>query len=177
MHRLFVAIRPPAEIRDALLVLMGGIGGARWQDDDQLHLTLRFIGEVDRHVAADVHAALGGIRQAPFDLAISGVGMFDRRGIPTTIWAGVAPQEPVRTLNKKVEQAMMRAGLEPETRAFHPHVTLARLNRSSGSVEDYLARNGGASTPAFTVASLHLYESSLTPDGAIYTPLETYPLA
>ena len=58
MRRLFVAIRPPAPIRALLLDAMGGIGGARWQSDDQLHLTLRFIGEVDRHLAGDIHAAL-----------------------------------------------------------------------------------------------------------------------
>ena len=61
MHRLFVAIRPPAEIRRALTALMGGVAGARWQDDDQLHLTLRFIGEVDHHRAEDIAAALGGL--------------------------------------------------------------------------------------------------------------------
>ena len=74
MHRLFVAIRPPAAIRAILLGAMGGISGARWQDEDQLHLTLRFIGEVDRHRADDVHAALGAVHQAPFEIALSGIG-------------------------------------------------------------------------------------------------------
>ena len=66
---------------------MGGIAGARWQDDDQLHLTLRFIGEVDRHVATDVAAALGSVRHPPFELAVSGVGTFDRKGRIDTLWA------------------------------------------------------------------------------------------
>ena len=82
MHRLFVAIRPPTPIRERLIASMGGISGARWQSDEQLHLTLRFIGEVDRHRADDIHAALGGIHQSPFELALNGIGVFDRRDRP-----------------------------------------------------------------------------------------------
>jgi 2'-5' RNA ligase len=72
MHRLFVAIRPPEFVRLQLLDLMEGVRGARWSDEDQLHLTLRFIGEVDRHVADDVHAALGSVRQPPFERSTGG---------------------------------------------------------------------------------------------------------
>jgi 2'-5' RNA ligase len=176
MHRLFVAIRPPEPIRAQLLDLMGGVSGARWQDEDQLHLTLRFIGEVDRHVAADIHAALGSIRSPPFEIALSGLGFFDRRGIPTTLWAGVTPQEPVRALHNKVDQALARAGLPPETRAFHPHVTIARLGRGTGPVEAFVANASSLSSAPFQVASFKLYESRLTPDGAEYTELEDYPL-
>ena len=78
MHRLFVAVRPPEAIRALLLGAMGGISGARWQTDDQLHLTLRFIGEVDRHAAGDIVAALGGIRHPSLEIAISGLGTFER---------------------------------------------------------------------------------------------------
>jgi 2'-5' RNA ligase len=175
MHRLFVAVRPPETVRDALLSLMGGISGARWQDDDQLHLTLRFIGEVDRHVASDVHAALGSLHHPPFEIAIAGLGLFDRRGVPETLWAGIAPQEPVRTLHNKVDQAMARVGLAPERRAFHPHITIARL-RGAGPVHDFMARSGGTSGPSFRVDAFGLYESRLTPEGAIYTQVERYPL-
>ena len=177
MHRLFVAIRPPDRIRDALLDVMGGIRGARWQNDDQLHLTLRFIGEVDRHQAEDVHAALGSIHHPSFDLEVSGLGMFDKRGVPTTAWAGVSPAEPVHILHKKVDQAMARVGIEPDRRVFHPHITLARLGRSSGPADGFLARSGTVSSAPFRVDTFSLYESRLTPDGAVYTELETYPLA
>ena len=177
MHRLFVAIRPPSHVRDALLDLMGGISGARWQDDDQLHLTLRFLGEVDRHQAEDVHAALGSIHHPSFDLAVSGLGMFDRRGVPTTIWAGVSSPEPVHTLHKKIDQAMTRVGIEPDRRAFHPHITLARLGRDAGPTGGFLARSGTVRGKPFRVAAFSLFESRLTPEGAVYTELETYPLA
>jgi RNA 2',3'-cyclic 3'-phosphodiesterase len=177
MHRLVVAIRPPPCVRTLLLELMGGIGGARWQDDEQLHLTLRFIGEVDRHAAADVHAALGFIHHTPFDLAVSGLGMFDRRGTPTTAWAGVSPPEPVHVLHKKVDQAIARVGIEPDRRAFHPHITLGRLGRHTGPPDAFLAQSGTARGEPFRVDAFGLYESRLTPAGAVYAELETYPLA
>jgi len=174
MHRFFVAIRPPEPVRESLLDLMEGISGARWQDDEQLHLTLRFIGEVDRHAANDIHAALGAVHHPPFRIALAGLGTFDRRGTPATLWAGVAPQEPVQTLHNKVDQAVARAGIRPESRAFHPHITIARLGHTSGSIEDFLARAGGITSEPFDVNSLVLYESRLTPDGAVYTEIERY---
>lgn len=177
MHRLFVAIRPPAPVRDTLIDLMEGVSGARWQSDEQLHLTLRFIGEVDRHVAQDVVAALDAIHHPPFRLSVSGLGLFDRRGMPQTLWAGVAPQEPVRALHNKVDQAVARVGLAPERRAFHPHITLARLSRGAGPVHDFLSRRGGTTGEAFEVDGFALYESELTPAGAIYSEVERYRLA
>lgn len=176
MHRLFVAIRPPEPVRDALIDLMDGIDGARWQSDDQLHLTLRFIGEADRHSAQDIHAALGSIHFGRFDLAVRGLGTFERRGKPETLWAGIAPAEPVRALHKKVDQAIARVGIAPDRRAFHPHITLARLGRAGGGVADFLARSV-AKVPPFTADSFVLVESELTPAGPLYTELESYPLA
>jgi 2'-5' RNA ligase len=176
MHRLFVAIRPPPTIRSALLAVAGGIGGARWLDDEQIHLTLRFIGEVDRHVARDVDAALAAVHHPGFRIAISGIGTFDRRGVVEIVWAGISPQEPVKALHNKIDQALSRAGLVPESRAYLPHITLARLNRSSGSVGDFFAEWGGLSTPQFDVGSFALFESRLTPEGAVYTLVEDYPL-
>lgn len=176
MHRLFVAFRPPQHIIDQLLALMGGIRGARWQTEDQLHLTLRFIGEVGPHHADDIHAALRAVRHRRFEIALSGLGSFGRRGQTEVVWVGVGPQEPLKTLHKKVDQAIVRAGLDPERRAYSPHITLARLKRGSSPVAAFLKQPGGRSTP-FTVDSFALYESNLTPDGAVYTIIERYPLS
>jgi 2'-5' RNA ligase len=176
MHRLFVAIRPPQPIRRQLLGAMGGISGARWQTEDQLHLTLRFIGEVDRHLAGDIHAALGAIHHPRFGIAIDGLGTFDRRGQPETVWARVAPQEPLKALHNKIDQAIARVGIEPEQRAYLPHITLARLKPSSGSVRGLLEESGGLRSESFPVTAFALYESKLTPEGAVYTILESYPL-
>lgn len=176
MIRLFVAIRPPAPIRSQLLALMGGVRGARWQSDDQIHLTLRFIGEVDRHVAEDIHAALEAVRHPRFEIALSRLGAFDRRGAPTALWAGVTPHDDLKALHKKIDQAISRAGLEPERRAYSPHITLARMSRGSGPVQPLIESAGGVSSAPFAVDDFRLYESSLGPDGAAYDLLARYPL-
>ncbi|HEY0625490.1 MAG TPA: RNA 2',3'-cyclic phosphodiesterase [Allosphingosinicella sp.] len=178
MHRLFVAIRPPHAIRRQLLDLMGGISGARWQTDEQLHITLRFIGEVDGNLAEDVAAALASLHQASFDTALSGVGAFSRRGQAEVVWAGLAPHEPLKALHKKIDQACVRVGLEPERRAYHPHITLARLKRGAvGPVDAFLESAGGMSSSPFRVDSFGLFESTLTPAGAVYSMVRRYPLA
>lgn len=174
MQRLFVAIRPPAPIRALLLAAMGGISGARWQNEAQLHLTLRFIGEVDRHAAQDVRAALGAVRQARFEIALSGVGMFERRGRPEAVWAGVRPHAPLQDLHKKVEQALSRVGITPDLRTFLPHVTLARLGRSAGPIGNLMETQGGLSSPPFAVTDISLFESQLTAEGAVYTQTARY---
>lgn len=176
MHRLFVAIRPPSAIRKLLLAAMGGISGARWQSEDQLHLTLRFIGEVDRHIAGDIHAALGAVHQPPFDLALNGIGAFERRGLAETVWAGVAPHAPLRALHKKVDAALARVGVAPDERAYLPHITLARLKRSSGPVGNLLESAGGLGSPAFAVDHFALFESDLTAEAAVYSMVERYSL-
>ena len=125
MHRLFVAIRPPAPVRELLLDTMDGVPALRWQDDGQIHLTLRFIGEVERPVAEDLAAALGTIRFAPFQIRVAGVGRFDhhRRG---ALWAGVEPRAPLAALAAKIERICVGVGLAVEWRAYHSHITLAR---------------------------------------------------
>ncbi|MDT9598311.1 RNA 2',3'-cyclic phosphodiesterase [Sphingosinicella rhizophila] len=177
MHRLFVAIRPPRPVREILLDLMGGVRGARWPTDEQLHLTLRFIGEVDRHIAEDIHAALGSIHQPSFEIALNGIGSFDRRGEAVTLWAGVTPHEPLKALHKKVDQACLKAGVAPDRRAYLPHITIARLGRAAGPVQGLMESAGAVASPAFPVDSFCLFESELTPNGPIYSILERYKLA
>lgn len=176
MHRLFVAIRPPEAIRDLLIDAMDDSPELGWVSDDNLHLTLRFIGEVERPLADDVAAALGRIRSPGFALRISGVGRFDRRS-GGALWAGVEPREPVAALAAKVERACASAGLAPERRAFHPHITLARWNRRSATLADSFAerRRALASQP-FEIADFILYESRLSRHGAHYEEVERYAL-
>lgn len=176
MHRLFVALRPPPEIRERLLDTMEGVTGARWQDEDQLHLTLRFIGEVDKRTAEDAAVALASVRAAPLDLRLDGCGMFDTRGRANAIWAGVAPRDALAALHRKVDQALIRVGLEPERRAYLPHITLARLSGSAGPIDRFLAAHAALSSPPFRIGHMTLYESSLGHGGAIYHPVERYAL-
>ncbi len=177
MHRLFVALCPPQDIRDALIDTMEGVEGARWQFDEQLHLTLRFVGEVDARTADDLANALSQVSVEPFALAIRGVGTFETKGRVTSLWAGVEPCEPLAILHRRVERACQRAGLEPVTRKFVPHITLARTNASTGPIGGWLAAHGRLSLPRWGVDAFHLFESQLDPGGAHYEPVLEYPLA
>lgn len=180
-HRLFAAIRPPAPVIDALLALEDGphsyVAGARWQDEDQLHLTLRFFGEVEAREAENLVEALAAVRAAPFSLALRGVGHFERKGKIHTLWAGLAPSEQLAALQRHVESAARRAGLPPETRRFAPHITLARLNRASGPVLPFLAAYGALAGEPWPVEVFDLMESTLTPAGAEYQTVRRYRLA
>lgn len=176
MARLFVALRPPRTVRDTLLSAQGGVEGARWQDDDQLHLTLRFVGEVDRQTGDDLLVALSAIMCAPFVLEAKGSGHFEKRGRANALWAGLAPSLGLAALQRKVEHACRAAGLQPEPRTFVPHITLARLGRGSRGAGDWLVRHGDLAAPSWPVRAFRLYESVLHPDGTRYTPIAEWPL-
>jgi RNA 2',3'-cyclic 3'-phosphodiesterase len=176
MHRLFVAIRPPKPVRDLLIDCMDEGPALRWVSDENLHLTLRFIGEVERPQAEDVARQLQRIGAEPFALRISGTGRFDRR-TGGALWAGVEPHAPVAALAAKVERACTAAGLEPERRAFHPHVTLARWGRAeAAAAEAFARRTAGLSSNPWTVTGFSLFESSLSRHGAIYREVAVFPL-
>ena len=176
MHRLFVAIRPPQNVRDLLIDAMDDSPDFRWQDEEQLHLTLRFAGEVDRPVANDLADALGRIRAEPFSLRIAGVGRFEQRN-SGALWAGVEPKEPVAALAARVERVCQSVGLEPERRAFHPHITLARWKgRRTREVESFIERRGGIASPPFEVDRFALFESRLSRHGAHYEEVASFPL-
>lgn len=175
MHRLFIAIRPPLRVRQQLLGVMAGVRALRWQTDDQLHLTLRFIGEVERHQASDLAAALGQVRTEPFEIELQGMGMFERRR-QGALWAGIRPSEPLQNLNAKVERACQAAGLQAERRSFHPHITLARWKGRKPGLGPFLELHAGLSSPPWEVFEFILFESRLGREGAHYEAVESYAL-
>lgn len=176
MHRLFVALRPPPAMRAHLLDAMQGVDAARWQDDDQLHLTLRYVGVVERPLAEDIALALQAVRAPAFDLALNGVGQFDAGSRGRALWAGVTPHDAVAALHRKINHALVRTGVAPEGRAFLPHITLARLNRSSGPTEGFLVANAALTSPPMRFDRFTLYESHLGGEGAWYEAAARYPL-
>lgn len=176
MHRLFVAIRPPVSIRDLLIDAMDDSFDFRWQQEDQLHLTLRFIGEVERPMADDLAHALAQIHAQPFDANVSGVGRFEQRN-SGALWAAVEPKARIAALASKVERICQSVGLEPERRSFHPHITLARWKgRRTREVQDYLERRRILSSEPFAVSRFVLFESRLSRHGAHYEELAAYDL-
>lgn len=176
MIRLFVALALPDSVAETLVLLQGGVPGARWSRREQLHLTLRFIGEVDGRDAAAIHDALASIRAPRFSLELKGVGAFGGKN-PRALWAGVRDDIAVAHLQRKIESALQRIGLPAEERKFSAHITLARLRAAPHDrVITFLATHALYSSPPFDVNTFILYSSILTPNGSLYRPEHAYPL-
>lgn len=175
MIRLFVGLALPDHHRQHLSVLGGGIEGARWVSPANLHLTLRFIGEVDEDVAEALAAALEQVAVQPFELRIKGLGVFGHP--PHALWAGVedVPKGALATLAAQVESVLVRGGLEPEHRKFTPHITLARFRKvNEARIARFLEEGAGLSLEPFWVSGFSLFQSHLRPEGAEYERIVEY---
>lgn len=176
MIRLFTAIEIPETVRTRLSFLQGGVPGARWSPADNLHLTLRFIGEVDEAVANDIDDMLSGLRAPTFDLTLKGAGEFGGRD-PHALWVGVAPNEALMRLAAKIESALQRMGLPAETRKYSPHVTLARLRDAPlAKVRAFLASHAAFDSGPFAVRAFALFSSYPSSNGSLYRQERTYAL-
>ncbi len=175
--RLFVAIALPDRIKDTLTPLCGGVDGARWRDRGQLHLTLRFIGEVDGAMARDIDDVLYRIAAPAFSLTLRRTGFFNERKLARVLWAGVENDAALRKLHGKIQHGLQVIGLAPERRRYHPHVTLARLDGIAPlEAEGYAARYSEYASPPFVVDRFCLFSSHLARQGAIYTVESEYAL-
>jgi 2'-5' RNA ligase len=179
-HRLFIALRPPAPVREALSPLMSGIPGARWQNDNQLHLTLAFLGEVDRHGVDAALLAMETVRAARLDLSLGQLGSFDaaKPGRTSALWIGVEPADGLTELSTSFRTACRKAGLAPDARRFVPHITLARFGAEGASRDDIRPWLEAAATPGigWQNDSFHLVESILGHEGPHYDPIASYQL-
>jgi len=177
MIRLFVGIALPQDVRERLAILSTGLPGARWITPENQHITLRFIGEVEEHLADDINLALSAIGGPAFRFVISGVETFGRGHRTHTLWARIEPEPALSVLQAKIEQALIRIGLEPERRKFTPHITLARIKGAQASkLARWLEANGGLTAGPVTVTTFTLYRSYLGAGGAHYEALSDYPL-
>ena len=177
MKRLFVAIELPEWVQDTLGRCCFGLPGARWTSPDNMHLTLRFIGDADGAQCESIDRALSGLTAASFPLTLGGIGHFPPRGAPRVLWAGVHGTPPLTALRQKVERLMVRQGLEPDRRKWHPHVTIGRLsNGAVARAARFLQEHAGLALEPFLVTSFQLYSSTLRPEGATYTVEASYPL-
>ena len=177
MYRLFVALSLPEVVADALTQLQSGLRGARWLPDGNFHLTLAFIGEVDRHGLSEVASALAGIDAPAFSLRLKGCGFFGDKK-PRAIWVGAESNPSLAHLQSKVEIALKRAGFAREKRKFTPHVTLGYLNGApQDAVAAHCAAHGLFSAGPFPVGAFHLFESHLGSEAAHYDIIESYSLS
>ena len=179
MIRLFIALSLPEDVRRRLELLRGGLPGARWQSAEQMHLTLRFIGEVDGGAFREIGDALARIDAEAFTLALEGVGHFPPRGKARILWTGVAPNPALMHLRERTEAAITGLGFEPDGRNYAPHVTLARFASRvpAHRLQEFVSYHRLFSSGPFAVRSFELYSSQLGAGGAHYAVEASYPLA
>ena len=179
IYRLFVAIDLPEQVKDAVAGIAGReLVGARRVPREQLHLTLRFIGDADETMFQAVKRALSGVKGRSFSLTLKEVGHFPPGRHPRVLWVGMEESAPLRELQQVVELALIGAGISPEERGFSPHITIARLKETPpASVIALEEREHQFSAGPFPVDEFYLYSSLLTRDGAVHKREATYQLA
>lgn len=177
MTRLFIAIDIAETIRREIAGLGRSLPDSRPVPPEQLHLTLKFIGEVEGSKLLDIKDVLPEIARPAFSLCLKGVGTFPPRGIPRILWAGVEPQENLVGLRNAIERKLFEIDIPRERQKFSPHLTLARLkNCPLKRLQEFLAGNALLRTAEFPVNQFHLYKSQLTKSGAVHTIIQSYPL-
>jgi len=169
--RLFVAVDLPDSTRQLLANLDPHIHGVRWTHPAQMHLTLGFFGDVPENVDLKLREKLTAIQFGAFFLPVNGVGSFSAKGAPKIVWIGVGKAHPhLFQIYKRVQEAALAVGLEPELRPWHPHITLARCRDvSAQALRKFLQTNAGFDAGMIRVDAFHLYSSKLTPAGPIHT--------
>lgn len=161
-----------------MAMLCAGLPGARWVPPENLHLTLRFIGEVDNGTFQDIGAALGEIEAPAFEMELDGVGYFGSGKIPRSVHVNVARNPAVMHLYHKIESRLVRLGLPREKRKFMPHVTLARLKGTAPErIGTFISHNNLFHAGPIMVDHFTLYSSFLSHSGSIHRVEHVYPLA
>ncbi len=191
--RLFVALDIDPSIRGRIAQFMDGVRGfapdARWVSAESLHVTLKFIGEWPAERLDELKRALVGVRGQPAEITFSGTGFFPTPKSARVFWIGIEAGRELASLASAVDTATSALGVESEKRAFAPHLTLARTgsgrpqrvssDRTNPSFRRLQEKLAAMPAPAFGTISpreFFLYESKLSPKGAVYTKLQSFPL-
>lgn len=176
--RLFIAIPLPETARGRLAALCEGLRVGRWIQPANFHITLKFLGEVDRPRAEDLDEALEAIRAPAFDVTFEGLGTFERKGRVHTLWVGIDRSEALKRLRDKVERACQQLGFEPEGGRFTPHISLARFKTAPppSDIGAWLERSEPFSAGPYPVDRFTLFQSHLAREGAVYDALVEYEL-
>jgi 2'-5' RNA ligase len=168
--RLFVGLELPSSCKLALFDLNPNLPGLRWLPKEQLHLTLSFLGEVEASGYDRLCQVLGGVRVPPFFLPLGGVGVFTSRNRPSIVWVGVGNGHPhLFALHRHIQDAVLSAGLEPDLKQFHPHVTVGRANGiSNQALQPFIRNHAETDFGLMQVTGFELYSSVLAATGAIH---------
>jgi 2'-5' RNA ligase len=184
--RLFVALEIQASVRESLAVLLAQLRQTasrvsdrrpRWVRAENLHVTLKFIGEAAPEKLNGVRGALMAVRSnSPVDMTFRGLGFFPNDKRPKVFWAGIAASRTLAALAAGIDGALSARGIPRETREFAPHLTLARFEPPGmheslrGAIQAAQSRDFGA----FQTREFHLIESKTKPSGAEYTVLQSF---
>jgi 2'-5' RNA ligase len=178
-QRLFVALSLPAPVREALATLPEPRPGVSWTRPEQLHVTLRFIGDTPENKIDLLIERLVKVQVASFLLPVEGVGTFPPKRPPRVVWAGTGSGHPrLFQLRQRLDDALLSTGLPIDVKTFHPHITLGRCREDPGpALAKWLKQHREFAAPPFRVESFDLYSSELQPTGAVHTPLRKFPLS
>ncbi len=178
MPRLFTGIEVPPEVGLALSLKRGGLFGARWIDTENYHITLRFIGDVDHHVASEVTDMLDRLADSEaFTIKLDHLGSFGGN-TPRALFAGCSANAALLRLQAALERVLQSCGLAPEGRKFVPHVALARLRGvSAEEMARFIAFSGRFTPLEFKVGRFVLFSSRDSVGGGPYLVEQSYPLA
>jgi 2'-5' RNA ligase len=180
MDRLFVALVPPATVRVELAALAAPLPGVRWFPEENLHLTLRFIGDTEPEKAARLEETLARVRVEPFILTVGGVGLFPTRGPAKVLWAGTGNGHPrLHQLRKQVDEALLSVDTALDVHSFHPHFTLGRLTADyeAKPLAKFIERHATFEAPPFRVSEFQLMASELPPGRPpVYRTVRSFPL-
>ncbi len=176
MPRLFVALEMSDEVKAHIAELQMGMPQARWTRREQLHLTLRFIGDVPGKRVKAIKLALEGVKAEPFDMRLRELGRFPPRGKPRVLSALADDCPPLLDLQAQIEEAVVSAGVEREGRRFSPHVTIARFKTppSHNLMGRYMKPHERFVTENMRITEFILYSSVLSPKGARHTREAVY---
>lgn len=189
MIRAFIAIDFPTPIRQKIKQLSDELqtqtppDALKWVSAENMHLTLRFLGELPEPTINEIKTRLKNSPFAvpPFKISFKGLGMYPNIRQPRVIWLGITNTEPLRQIYRDIQQSLESINVPPDNKPFSPHLTLARLRRhvtkeQAQQVGNRLSQFKVGEIGPCTIQAIHLYQSQLTGQGPIYTPLLTMPL-
>jgi RNA 2',3'-cyclic 3'-phosphodiesterase len=174
MHVHFIAVPLPRVVQSRLASLCYGLPQVRWVDEENLHLTLRYLGSLTDAQVSEIQEDLKSLFFHPFTLKLKGLGHFRSRS-HGVIWAGIEEHPGLLALKKEIDAHLRKFTLPPDDRPFHPHITLGRYDRLNiEKLADYLDAHSNYQSDIFEVTHCHLLRTQQTPKRVFYPIVESY---
>ena len=182
-NRLFIALEVPENIRDEIIKLRDSLYGdssnTRWEKIDKLHITLKFLGDVDEkqnaYICDAVEKSVKGFLK--FNLTFDRFGLFERNKIPAVFWIGLKNNPVILQLYENIEENLSRLGFPKEKRKFKAHLTLLRIKGGEDIISLKKMAETGINTIEFKAEKISLFKSQLNRSGSVYTTIKSFYLS